>query len=264
MGDTPVALVTGATGDIGRSTYMALAQEGFRLILIGRDRSRLDRARRELDRSECEVRVLKMQGTVHEGEETRAIEEAVEALGGRLDVVVASSGGINHFGRWDHVPDAAWHEAFQENLLDNVALLRATVPLMQGKHPRIILISSFVATSPGKWNPHYSVAKAGQVHLVKHLASVLGERGFMVNSVSPAYTRTGGLVRSLRNSVPGASDQSEEFVSKRLEQMAERLPIGRLVEPQELAEVIRFLAVGPPVMSGLDLLVDAGMSTNRR
>lgn len=263
MPDTPVALVTGATGDIGRSTSMALAKEGFRLILIGRDQSRLERAQRELDRSESEVRVLKMQGTVHEGEETRAVEEAVEALGGRLDVLVASSGGINHFGRWDQVPDEAWHEAFQVNLLDNVALLRAAVPLMRGTNPRVILIGSFVATSPGTWNPHYSAAKAGQVHLVKHLANVLSDRGFMVNSVSPAYTRTGGLMRSLRNSAPGMSEQSEDFINMRLRQMAEQLPIGRLVEPQELAEVIRFLAVGPPVLSGIDLLVDAGMSVTR-
>lgn len=263
MGDSPVALVAGATGDIGRSTYLALAKEGLHLILIGRDQSRLEQARRELDQCECEVRVLEMQGTVHEGEETRAIEEAVDALGGRLEVLVASSGGINHFGRWDQVPDQAWHEAFQVNLLDNIALLRAVVPLMRGINPRIILIGSFVATSPGKWNPHYSVAKAGQVHLVKHLANVLGERGFMVNSVSPAYTRTGGLIRSLRNSAPDASEQSQEFIDLRLGEMAERLPIGRLVEPEELAEVIRFLAVGPPVISGLDLLVDAGMSVTR-
>ena len=263
MRDAPVALVTGATGDIGRSVCFALANEGLHLVLIGRDQSRLEQARKELERSECEVRVLSMQGTVHAGEETRAIQEAVAALGGRLDVLVAASGGINLFGKWDEVPDEAWHEAFQVNFLDSVTLLRAAVPLMQGAHPRIILISSFVATSPGKWNPHYSVAKAGQVHLVKHLANVLGERGFMVNSVSPAYTKTGGLIRSLGNSAPGASEQSQDFVNMRVEQMADSLPIGRLVEPQELAEVIRFLAVGPPVLSGLDLLVDAGMSVTR-
>lgn len=256
-----VALVTGGAGSIGQAVITRLLDAGYLIGISSRDPVATESFRQSIDPQGS--RTLSLPRHPQDPDWANAAVAAVVDAWGSIDAIASCSGGVRRTGPWEEILDADWHEAYQDNVLDPLALVRNAVPYMKHRDARIVFVASFVASSPGLWNPHYSSAKAALVHLVKYLARSLAEVQISVNAVSPGYTLTEGLLRTLENSPPLSTENGADFVAMRLKSMSDKMPMGRLLSPDEVAETIVFIVTSSRALSGQNIIVDGGISLSR-
>ncbi|HEU4536679.1 MAG TPA: SDR family oxidoreductase, partial [Polyangiaceae bacterium] len=180
------------------------------------------------------------------GEAERCVDESARALG-RLDVLVANLGG-SAGGDFLETPFEAWVQTYELNVGHAVRCLRAALPhLVRAGGGSVVLVSSISASRPGP-RPQYGAAKAAESFVAASLARELAPQRIRINAVSPgSIFFPGGVWDKRRLASP---ERFERFV-------ADELPWGRLGTPEEVADVIAFLA-SPRAswISGADVAVD--------
>ncbi len=255
---TRVALVTGAARGIGAATVRELAGAGWHVVAIDRaaDDPRLPYplgTPGELDALASDrVRVASVDVT-----DPGALEQVVGEIVGRhggLDAAVAAAGVIaGGVPLWE-MPPGEVEAVLSVDLYGVVATARAAIPgLLARPEPRqgrFIAVSSAAATRGLPLLSAYCAAKAGVSGLVRGLAAELRGTGVTANAVSPGSTRTAILDESAR---------LYELAS--VEVFAEKPPVGRLLEPEEVADLVVWLA-GPSgsAVTGADLAIDGGLA----
>jgi 3-oxoacyl-[acyl-carrier protein] reductase len=186
-----------------------------------------------------------------EGADT--VVAAVEARHGKIDTIVANA-GIAHRVPLPQLTDAKWDHTFDIDLKGIYRIVRPALPGMKArKSGSVIALSSIMGIAYG-WDEHvhYSAAKAGVVGLVRGLAVELARDGIRVNGVAPGYIRTAQLL-SKEHSVGPDADKCGEYI-----------PMGRIGEPEDIADVIHFLASnGARYMTGQVVVVDGGLLVGR-
>jgi NAD(P)-dependent dehydrogenase (short-subunit alcohol dehydrogenase family) len=220
-----VAIVTGGARGIGFAVAERILRSGGRVSLWDRDRARLDEAANQL--------------SVHGNVNANAVEltsdaEVQSALGatldrlGKVDILVNNAGITGgNAPTWELEP-AVWRQVLEVNLVAPFLISRAVVPhmLKQG-YGRIVNVAS-VAGKEGNPNAsHYSASKAGLIALTKSLAKELATRNILVNCVTPAAART---------------EIFAQMKPEHVEYMLSKIPMGRFVEPPEIAALICWLA----------------------
>jgi 3-oxoacyl-[acyl-carrier protein] reductase len=182
-----------------------------------------------------------------------AVVAAVEARHGKIDTIVANA-GIAHRVPLPQLTDAKWDHTFDIDLKGIYRIVRPALPGMKArKSGSVIALSSIMGVAYG-WDEHvhYSAAKAGVVGLVRGLAVELARDGIRVNGVAPGYIRTAQLL-SKEHSVGPDADKCGEYS-----------PMGRIGEPEDIADVIMFLASnGARYMTGQVVVVDGGLLVGR-
>jgi 3-oxoacyl-[acyl-carrier protein] reductase len=182
-----------------------------------------------------------------------AVVAAVEARHGKIDTIVANA-GIAHRVPLPQLTDAKWDHTFDIDLKGIYRIVRPALPGMKArKSGSVIALSSIMGVAYG-WDEHvhYSAAKAGVVGLVRGLAVELARDGIRVNGVAPGYIRTAQLL-SKEHSVGPDADKCGEYI-----------PMGRIGEPEDIADVIMFLASnGARYMTGQVVVVDGGLLVGR-
>lgn len=243
-----VALVTGAGAGIGRAVAARFVAEGARVVAGDIDEAALDKLRGELGAEHVET--VRCDVTV-EADVEALVARAVVRFGG-LDVAVANAGGGTAAELTDH-DYAAWQRVV--NLCLNGAFLTVkhagAAMKAAGRGGSIVNLASLNAVQAGRGMGAYCSAKAGVVALTEVAALELGRHGVRVNAVAPGLVRTqatGGMWH-----VPGVV---EEYV--------ENAPLGRFAEPEEVANVVLFLASDEAgFVSGSLYGVDGGARTGR-
>jgi SDR family mycofactocin-dependent oxidoreductase len=231
-----VALVTGAARGIGAATVARLRADGYEVI--------------EVDRPDDDPRLPYAMGRGEFG-----LDGLEDAIAGRpLDVVVAAAGVIaGGVPAWELAPER--EEAVLDVCLRGVmATARFGVPaLLRRPEPRagrFIAVASTAATRGLPMLAAYCAAKAGVVGYVRALAVELGGTGVTANTVSPGSTRTPILDESARLYGLGSA-----------EAFAAQQPLGRLIEPEEVAAAIGWLASPESrAVTGADYAVDGGLA----
>ncbi|HLJ64123.1 MAG TPA: SDR family NAD(P)-dependent oxidoreductase [Stellaceae bacterium] len=246
------ALITGGGIGIGRATSLALAKAGFGVIVT-------DILRKEGEAVAAAITGMGGEAEFHlldvtRSDETNAVVAAAEARHGALDVLVANA-GIAHKVPLAAMTDAAWDHTFEVDLKGIMRLARAAVPAMKAKGSgSIIALSSIMGVAYG-WDEHvhYSAAKAGVVGLVRGLAVELAPSGIRVNGVAPGYIRTAQALSVEHSLGPAGLKAAARFI-----------PMQRVGEPEEIADVIVFLASqAARYMTGQTLVVDGGLLVGR-
>lgn len=219
-----IAVVTGAAGDIGRATAHRLAGDGFHVIATDIDESRLDRA------------VAAPAGMV----ESMALDvtqaDAVGALFARLDArpepvsVLVNGAGNLRPTRVEAISESEWDSILDVNLKGTFLCTQAALPhMLRSGWGRIVNISSTagknVSTVGGA---HYTAAKAAVLGLTRHVAKEVAHAGVTVNAVCPGLIET-GMIRAT-------------ISKERMGVYAQSFPIPRLGRPEEVADLIAFLA----------------------
>jgi SDR family mycofactocin-dependent oxidoreductase len=253
-----VALVTGAARGIGAATVRRLSSDGWNIVAIDRaeDDPRLPYALGTMAElyALANERVVTIPADVTDADALRGAIEVAERRWGGLDVVVAAAGVIaGGAPAWEL--DAERERAVLEvNLLGTMTAARVGVPaLLRRPAPRtgrFIAVASAAATRGLPQLAAYCAAKAGIAGFVRALAVELGATGVTANTVSPGSTRTPMLDESARlYGLPSA------------EAFAEQQPLGRLLEPEEVAALISWLASAESRgATGGDYPLDGGLA----
>ncbi|OLP43021.1 SDR family NAD(P)-dependent oxidoreductase [Rhizobium oryziradicis] len=247
-----VVIVTGAGIGIGAATAMALGALGDHVVvtdILVSEGEAVAHAIRATGGS-AEFHAYDVRST----DATDALVQDIEARHGRIDVVVANA-GIAHRTPLAQLTDEKWDMTFNIDLKGIFRLTRAAAPGMRArKTGSIIALSSIMGVAYG-WDEHvhYSAAKAGVVGLVRGLAVELARDGVRVNGLAPGYIRTAQLLSEENSLGPTGAEKAAEFI-----------PMGRLGTPEDIADVIAFLASNAArYMTGQVLVVDGGLLVGR-
>lgn len=252
-----VAIVAGASKGMGKAIALGLAREGAKLSLCARGEEALNATAEEI-RRETGVEALAVAADVTKVEEVKSlVDETIRRLG-RIDILVCNAGGppATTFLQAS-VED--FRRAIETNLIGTVQLCKEVVPHMrERKWGRIVNIVSLAAKQPFEGLILSNTARPGVLGLAKSMANELAKDGILVNSVCPGYVLTGRVaeVTAARARQRGIS---EEVV---MAQSTAGIPLGRMGSPEELANVVVFLASErASYVTGVALQVDGGQYT---
>lgn len=245
---TQTVLITGAGIGIGRATAKAFGKAGYHVIVTDILEKEGQSVVAEIGKN-AEFIKLDVRST----ENANAVIAAVEKKHGALHCIVANA-GIAHRVPLAQLTDEKWDTTFDIDLKGIFRTIRPAIPAMRAaKKGAIIALSSIMGNTYG-WDEHvhYTAAKSGVVGLVRGLAVELARDGIRVNGVAPGYIRTAQLL-SEEHSVGPDADKCGEYI-----------PMGRIGEPEDIADVIQFLASNAArYMTGQVVVVDGGLLVGR-
>jgi 3-oxoacyl-[acyl-carrier protein] reductase len=241
-------LVTGAGIGIGRAAAKAFGKAGYHVIVTDVLEKEGQAVAAEIGKH-AEFHKLDVRST----ENANAVIAAVEKKHGALDCIVANA-GIAHKVPVAQLTDEKWDHTFDIDLKGIFRVVRPALPAMRvAKKGAIVAVSSIMGVAYG-WDEHvhYSSAKSGVVGLVRGLAVELAKDGIRVNGIAPGYIRTAQLL-SKEHSLGPDAEKAGAFI-----------PMGRIGEPEEIADVIQFLASNAArYMTGQVVVVDGGLLVGR-
>jgi 3-oxoacyl-[acyl-carrier protein] reductase len=242
-----VALVTGASRGIGAAISERLAGEGADVALAYA--SERDAASRVASRIERERRrAVALGGDLRDPEAVGRICDEAEGALGPVEVLV-SNAGIAPRQQLEEISVGDWDEVMEVNLRPAFLLAKRLAPRMRERGwGRIVLVSSVAAFTGGLVGPHYTASKAALIGLTRSLAASLAPHGVTVNAVAPALIEGGGTL-------PGGGSEAEGHTR---EGLAQRVPVGRLGRPEEVAQAVCSLLANP-FITAQTVSVDGGM-----
>lgn len=247
-----IVLITGAGIGIGRATAKTFAAMGDHVVVtdvLAREGEAVVAEIKDAGGS-AEFRELDVRST----EAVNALVADIEKTHGHIDVIVANA-GIAHKAPIETLDDAKWDLTFDIDLKGIFRVVRAAAPKMKvRKSGAVIALSSIMGVAYG-WDEHvhYSAAKSGVVGLVRGLAVELAKDGIRVNGMAPGYIRTAQLL-----------SEENSLGEKGAQEAAAFIPMGRIGAPEDIADVIAFLASDSArYMTGQTLVVDGGLQVGR-
>jgi NAD(P)-dependent dehydrogenase (short-subunit alcohol dehydrogenase family) len=246
-----VALVTGGARGIGLAAVRALAEAGARVAATSRSGSD---ALRELASVYPVVHIPVNAAT--ESGARQAVAETVATFG-RLDILVNNIGATDPSAGagFTELTDREWSGMLEVNLMSVIRVTRAALPHLCRNESggSVVNVSTMNAIMPIPFLPAYSAAKAAVTNLTKNLALTYAPQGVRFNTVAPGPTRTDMWAGRL----PEPADEGALRAFAR-EQLG--IPLGRLAEPEDVANLIVFLASDRAAMiTGSDYIIDGGL-----
>ena len=251
-----IAFVTGASRGIGLGIAEGFAREGMHLALFGRDLAACEEIAGGMRARHPGLRAVAVMVDFEKPDTIRpAVESAVKQLGG-VDILVNCAGGSTR-GALNDIPDDDWERHFRVKPLGLMRITRETLPyLKRSAQARVINISG----NRGR-EPRTSVM-GGPINLATHsltkaLANEFGKFGITVNAIAPGFTKTRRWTELLEVTAREMGVPVEE-VEK---QFVSEIPMGRVVLPEDIADLAVFLASARAGMiTGSAFYVDGGNS----
>jgi meso-butanediol dehydrogenase/(S,S)-butanediol dehydrogenase/diacetyl reductase len=243
------AIVTGAGTGIGAATARALARDGHAVVLAGRRAAPLEALAAELGADAAVVAA-----DVGTAAGATAVAAAATERFGRVDVLV-NNAGVGDSGPLLDEPLERWEETLRVNLTGAFLVTQAVLPQLLERGGAVVNVSSINGLRAGPGWTSYCVSKAGLIMLAKCIAADYGRRGVRANSVCPGWVRT-AMADGDMDVVAAARGLDREGAYAHVHRLN---PAGRPAEPEEVAEVIAFLASSrASYVNGAALLVDGG------
>ncbi len=236
------ALVTGASGGIGRAIADALHGQGATLVLSGTRRDALDALAGELGE-----RVKVVPCNLSDPGAVDGLVPAAEAAAGAPVDILVSNAGITRDNLLMRMSDAEWDQVIAVNLTTGFKLARACLKgMMRRRYGRIIAVTSVVGTTGNAGQANYAASKAGTVGLTKSLAIEAATRNVTANCIAPGFIET---------------PMTDVLNDKQKSAILGAVPMGRLGQPSDVAACAVFLAsTEAAYVTGQTLHVNGGMA----
>ncbi len=248
------ALVMAASRGLGYACALGLAREGCDLVICSRDQAHIEGAAARIGEA-TGARVHAVACDVSREEPVRALVGAcVEQFGG-LEIVVHNAGGPPS-GGFEAVTVEQWYQAVNQNLMSLVWLVQAAAPEMKrAAYGRILTIASSSIKQPIPNLVLSNTTRAGVLGLAKSLSKELAPHGILVNVIGPGRIAT-ERIEELDRAAAGRSGHTVDEVRQ---VSVASIPLGRLGQPEEFANVVVFLASeAASYITGTAVLVDGG------
>ncbi|MDB5057944.1 MAG: 3-oxoacyl-(acyl-carrier-protein) reductase [Chloroflexi bacterium] len=241
-----MALVTGASRGIGRAIATALAASGHAVCV--NYRTQADAAQEVVDTiAKAGGRAVAIRGDVSKREDVDALFRQVQESLGAVTVLV-NNAGITRDTLLLRLSDDDWDAVLDTNLRGAFMCTKAAVrSMIKARWGRVINISSIVGLMGNPGQANYAAAKAGMIGFTRAVAREVANRGVTVNAVAPGYI---------------ATDITEDLPAELKVKVLEAIPAGRFGEPEDVADVVAFLASDSSrYITGQVLNVDGGFVT---
>jgi len=225
-----VAFVTGATSGIGRATALGFARAEAKVVCVGRNEDALGRVVSEIEQLGSEALPLKADLSV-ETDAEQALNKALSTFGG-IDILVNAAGHISN-GTIESTTLKAWDDMLNVNVRTIFFLMQKALPSLIERRGNVVNVSSVTGLRAFPGVLAYCVSKAALDQLTRCSALELASQGVRVNAVNPGVVVTEIHKRGGMN-----VDAYEAF----LERSKKTHPLGRVGRPEEIAELILFLA----------------------
>jgi NAD(P)-dependent dehydrogenase (short-subunit alcohol dehydrogenase family) len=237
-----IGIVTGAARGLGFATAELMAQRGAKVILVDIDVAGVEKAAAVLQNAGHAAHAVALDLS-NEDEHPR-LHAAIQEFGaGRVDVLVNNAGGWR-YSTSREISMSEWEWIFKTNVTSTFLTTRAVMDIMvKQKSGRIVNVASGAAHKPSTIMPHYAAAKASVISLTRSFAAELAPSQVLVNAVSPGPVNTEALQQA------GVAAERAKLV-----------PLGRVGEPTDIAEVILFLgSTRNRFVVGQSIVVNGGM-----
>lgn len=240
-----VVIVTGAGSGIGEATAKRFSDEGAKLVLVGRTKKKLDKLGASLMGSDVMIAPC----DISKEEDVKDLFRAVLKEFKRVDVLV-NNAGIYKGGKVQDVKTKDWREQISVNLDGVFFMTRAAMPHLVKTKGSVINISSVSGLGADWASAPYNASKGAVTNFTKAVALDAAKDGVRVNAVCPSFTRT-----DMTADMEGDKKLMAKFM--------ERIPMGRPGEPEDVADVVAFLASDDArFVTGVALPVDGGVSAS--
>ncbi|WP_037502589.1 3-oxoacyl-[acyl-carrier-protein] reductase [Sphingomonas jaspsi] len=235
------ALVTGASGGLGSAIAKALAARGAKLALSGSNAAKLDAFAKELGGDHVTL-VCNLSDAA---DVDQLVPRAVEALGGKLDIIV-NNAGITRDNLAMRMKDEEFADVLKVNLEAAFRIMRAAMkPMMKARHGRIINVTSVVGVTGNPGQANYVASKAGLIGMSKAFAQEVASRNITVNCVAPGF-----MVSAMTDALTDA--QKEGIFAK--------IPMGAMGTGDDIGAAVVYLASDEAgYVTGQTLHVNGGM-----
>ena len=222
-----VALVTGGSRGIGAATCRALAANGVKVAVNGRDRAAIESVVAEIAADGGTA--VAAPGDVTDEVAVRNMRDVVEHALGPAEILAAFAGGQGTPVPTTQLGLDQWRAVIESDLTSVYLTVSAFLPAMiERGGGAIITMPSAAGRQPGRANAAYAAAKAGVGMLTKHLANEVGRHGVRVNCLAPSAV---------------LNDRMQRFMSaEQLDELATAFPLGRIGQPNDVAQAVLYLA----------------------
>ena len=249
------ALVTGSSRGLGYAAALALAKEGCKVAINGRDEVKI-KATAEKVYKETGTQVIGLAGDVSQAEvPEKLIQQTAEVFGG-LDILITNASAPPS-GSIDSLDDAMWQKGIDLCLMAHVRLIKSALPfLRKSDSASILTVTSLTVRQPIPNLLISNSVRTATIGLTKSLALELGREGIRVNSIIPGWTETERAIELMTARAKANSTTVEEETKRQAAEIA----LGRMAQPEEFANAALFI-VSPAAsyISGLMLSVDGGV-----
>ena len=240
-----IVLVTGATRGIGKAIALTLGSSGATIIGTATSEAGADNISKMLVDNEISGKGIVLDVT--DNDQISSLGESIKKDFGSIDILV-NNAGITRDNILLRMKEDEWEDIINTNLSSiykmSKSVLRGMIKKGSG---RIISITSVVGSMGNAGQSNYAAAKAGIIGFTKSLAREVGARGVTVNAIAPGFIET---------------DMTDSLPDDQKEALASQIPLGRLGAPDEVAQVVLFLAGGSgSYITGQTIHVNGGMYT---
>lgn len=249
------AFIAGSSRGLGYATALALAKEGCKVVLNSRDEEKVKAAAEKIA-NETGTQAYAIAGDVSDASSAEGlIQSAVESLGG-LDILVTNAGGPPA-GSFEIFDEETWQKAVDTSFISHVRLIRAALPhLRKSDSASVLTFTSYTVKQPLQNLILSNSVRAATVALTKSLSLELGKDGIRFNSILPGWT----LTERVQHLMGFRAENNKTTVEEEIAKQIADIPLGRMAQPEEFANVAVFLvSSAASYVNGVMLNVDGGI-----